>query len=157
MQHLEPEAEDNRTLFGWNYYPDPHKSKLRSDQLRLLPHADTDVITLLFQKPGSGNACMLPLDMTCCCLSVCFLVPASYKQSYMCTTRAHDCSWLYSRQAQQAWTRHKGTTVALAPTVRHMTCWSLPRSYLITWHKEVSMDQWSLLYDLPCIIQILPQ
>ena len=54
MQHLEPEAEDNRTLFGWNYYPDPHKSKLRSDQLRLLPHADTDVITLLFQKPGSG-------------------------------------------------------------------------------------------------------
>lgn len=53
MQHLDTEAADNRTLFGWNYYPDPHKSKLRPDQLRLLPHADTDVITLLFQKPGN--------------------------------------------------------------------------------------------------------
>ena len=53
MQHLDPEAADNRTLFGWNYYPDPQKCKLRPDQLRLLPHADTDVITLLFQKPGS--------------------------------------------------------------------------------------------------------
>ena len=44
-------------MFGWNYYPDPHESKLRSDQLRLLPHADTDVITLLFQKPGKWQ-CM---------------------------------------------------------------------------------------------------
>ena len=57
LQHLNTEAEDNRTLFGWNYYPDPRKSKLRPDQLRLLPHADTDVITLLFQKPG--NLCKI--------------------------------------------------------------------------------------------------
>ena len=59
MQHLDPEAADNRTLFGWNYYPAPDKCKLRSDQLRLLPHADTDVITLLFQKPGTSSSLLL--------------------------------------------------------------------------------------------------
>lgn len=57
-QHLNPEAPDNNTLFGWNYYPDPASSNLQPDQLRLLPHADTDVITLLFQKPGILTAIM---------------------------------------------------------------------------------------------------
>ena len=52
VQHLDLAAEDCRTLFGWNVYPDPVTHGLRSDQLRLLPHADTDVISLLFQRPG---------------------------------------------------------------------------------------------------------
>ena len=56
MQQLDRGAEDCRTLFGWNHYPDPLKQGLRADQLRLLPHADTDIITLLFQRPGEPVA-----------------------------------------------------------------------------------------------------
>lgn len=51
-QHLDLRAEDARTLFGWNYYPAPKQGTPQAQQLRLLPHADTDVITLLFQRPG---------------------------------------------------------------------------------------------------------
>ncbi len=49
---MDLEAEDARTLLGWNYYPAPKFGTPQAHQLRLLPHADTDVITLLFQRPG---------------------------------------------------------------------------------------------------------
>lgn len=52
LQHLDVAAEDARTLFGWNFYPAPQPGTPEAQQLRLLPHADTDVITLLFQHPG---------------------------------------------------------------------------------------------------------
>ena len=54
VQHLDLKAEDARTLFGWNYYPAPRSGTPQAQQLRLLPHADTDVITLLFQRPGAN-------------------------------------------------------------------------------------------------------
>ncbi|KAK9796266.1 hypothetical protein WJX73_008902 [Symbiochloris irregularis] len=57
---LDVDAKDCLTTFGWNRYPDPKQQGLRTDQLRLLPHADTDIITLLFQRPGEGGLEILP-------------------------------------------------------------------------------------------------
>lgn len=59
-QHLNWRDKDCRTLFGWNHYPDPVEQGLQPNQLRLLPHADTDVITLLFQRPGEAGLEILP-------------------------------------------------------------------------------------------------
>ena len=70
LQHLNLEAEDCRTLFGWNHYPDPKRQGLRSDQLRLLPHADTDVITLLFQRPGVGHHLHVSLAVELVCQTI---------------------------------------------------------------------------------------
>ncbi|KAK9915336.1 hypothetical protein WJX75_007797 [Coccomyxa subellipsoidea] len=59
-EHLDLQAEDARTLFGWNFYPAPKPGSPQARQLRLLPHADTDVITLLFQRPGEPGLEILP-------------------------------------------------------------------------------------------------
>ncbi|EIE19347.1 Clavaminate synthase-like protein [Coccomyxa subellipsoidea C-169] len=60
QEHLDLQASDARTLFGWNYYPAPKPGSGQARQLRLLPHADTDVITLLFQRPGEPGLEILP-------------------------------------------------------------------------------------------------
>lgn len=105
LQHLNWRDKDCRTLFGWNHYPDPVEQGLQPNQLRLLPHADTDVITLLFQRPG--NPCVLKTSSMHTpeqCLRLLYTVRCPDMQQHLRHAKlcsGNPCQVLISQQLQE--------------------------------------------------------
>lgn len=59
LQWLDLQAGNNGSLLAWNYYPPKQRSSYGEGdkEFRLHAHADTDFLTLVFQRPG--EACSL--------------------------------------------------------------------------------------------------
>ena len=52
LQAMDTEREDSLSACNWMHYPDVSHREVPAGQLRLHPHADNDILTLLFQRTG---------------------------------------------------------------------------------------------------------
>ena len=56
VQWLDLQAGSNPSLLAWNYYPPKQRTAegQGAKEFRLHAHADTDFLTLVFQRPGEA-------------------------------------------------------------------------------------------------------
>lgn len=57
---MDTEQDDSLTACNWMHYPDVSHRDVPKGQLRLHPHADNDLFTLLFQKTGQPGLEVCP-------------------------------------------------------------------------------------------------